>query len=467
MSPSVWSGPHCPGCSPRGSRNPGARRMLCRHRRMRRASLRRARIHRAAASRKPVGMATRCRTCLPPNAPSQWWERPPRSKGWNIGGRLRSGQRWQYGSSQARRLAGCQAHHELALEAVIGLERHLAQGTAPEQVRGHAAGRQRCAEMAVTDGVSAETRAIRRHQRSLPDIVLDGAEVGGAQLSFVLRPRPGRAHIPMRLAPLLVAVRAGSALGAADVFWRECAPLGPTPPFDLIAGPLEQKADARLPRIHWLAGIGVIAGHNAQAILVHQPGCGAGETLIVVVDNEPQAGGLLLDFDALKVAGLGVREHGVGRRVRPIEVPEVIARDVDGGERFDRASVARVGGVEVAFGPVKDSGKALALDDDLVAIVAPARRAGGKPGQGDGLLAAELDNSVVNHSTRSAGYVERDAVALGGSGWHRDFEFALSGGRKGEGGAPFVAIGLPRKLKLTEVGEGVAVLNWNANGLLP
>src|ERR1019366_7907354 len=112
--------------------------------------------------------------------------------------------------------------------------------------------------MAVAVGIGAEARTVRRHQRSLPDVVLDGAEVGGAQLGFVLRPRPRRSHIPMRLAPFLVAVRAGGALGAADAYLRERAPLGPTLPFPRFPGPLEQKADASLPRVHRFAGVSVI-----------------------------------------------------------------------------------------------------------------------------------------------------------------------------------------------------------------
>src|ERR1039458_2403124 len=104
--------------------------------------------------------------------------------------------------------------------------------------------------MAVAVGIGAEARTVRRHQRSLPDVVFDGAEVGGAQLGFVLRPRPGRAHVPMSLPPLLVAVRAGDPLRAADAFRREGAPLGPTIPLDLIAGGRQQEANARLPRLH-------------------------------------------------------------------------------------------------------------------------------------------------------------------------------------------------------------------------
>src|ERR1019366_10649893 len=73
-------------------------------------------------------------------------------------------------------------HHKFALKAVVGFELNLAQGTAPKQVRGHAARRQRRTEMGVAAGKYAQARTVESYQRRFPNVVFDGTEIGGAQL---------------------------------------------------------------------------------------------------------------------------------------------------------------------------------------------------------------------------------------------------------------------------------------------
>ena len=49
----------------------------------------------------------------------------------------------------------------------------------------------------------------------------------------------------------------------------------------------------------------------------------------------------------------------------------------------------------------------------------------------------------------------------------REFQFALCAGREARAEPAFVAVELPGELEFAEVGEGVAVLDGHADGLLP
>src|ERR1041385_7178936 len=349
---------------------------------------------------------------------------------------------------------------------IAGFNGNLAKWAAGENVGVDTVASERCTKMNVRFAKHAKTSAVFGGQGRLVDVKFDGTEIGGALLGFVLGPRPVWTFVPLRLTKFFVAPRAGSAVRAGNIFQRKDPPFRPAPPFQLIAGRAQQKTDARLARVHRWTGINVIAGNGAIPFPVHQPRSGAGKTIKRFVDGYSQAGGFRLEVHLLKTARFCVGKNGVGRRVGAVQIAKVIARQVKRWKRLHCAAMTRIAGIEIAFGAVKNRAEVLALDNDLMPVLGPLRRAFERLWQWHRLRFAELNAGFMDERTLLAGDAEKHFFAGDCSSRNWNLQFAF--GRRGQMESTLAGFlpDLPLKIEFAEIREGVTVFHGDSNGFL-